>query len=123
MERNNFIQELAIAFGLLVLLGLFLNPFDLYMTDKTSMTVLGIFLILYLLFVVYFWRERTQDEREVFHALRTGRLSFFVGSAVLTMGIAYQMLTLHMVDPWLIYTLGAMVLSKVAGSIWNTKQH
>ena len=123
MERNNFLQEFAIAAGLLIILGLFLNPFDLYMSDKTSMTVLGIFLILYLLFVVYLWRERARDEREAFHALRTGRLSFFVGSAVLTLGIAYQMFTIHMVEPWLVYTLGAMVLAKVAGSIWNTKQH
>jgi len=78
---------------------------------------LPIFLIVaFLVFSSLFWKERSKDERENLHRLNAGRISFMIGSAILTLGIIIQSLA-HNVDPWLVITLSSMILAKVASRI------
>lgn len=64
------------------------------------------------------WNETAHDEREQSHKQFAGRVSFLVGTSILFLGILVQGFH-HNVDPWLIYALSGMVLSKIASRIYS----
>lgn len=110
--------ESIISLLILGILILFLNPTHLLMPDTiNSMLILGL-IISFLVFVGSVWREKAKDEREALHIQKAGRISFLVGSAILVVGIISQAQK-HNIDPWLIYTLSAMVLTKTIARIWH----
>jgi hypothetical protein len=118
MSKLSFKSEIVTSVILVIILSLFLRPTSLLM-PKTAEMMLPIFLIVgFLVFATLFWKERSADERENLHRLNAGRLSFLVGSTILTLGILVQS-TRHDVDPWLIYTLVFMILAKVASRIYS----
>lgn len=104
--------EIIIGVILLGILVIFLNPTHLLMPDSiTLMLILGL-LIGFLGFIGLVWKERANDEREVSHIAKAGRLSFFSGATMLVIGIAVQAFQ-HEVDPWLLYALFVMVFTKL----------
>ncbi len=104
--------EVAIGIVLLVILGIFLNPTHLLMPDSINMMLILGLIIGFLGFIGLVWRERPNDEREVAHIGKAGRLSFFSGAAILVIGIVVQAVH-HEIDPWLLYALSVMVLAKL----------
>lgn len=104
-----------------VILGiaiLFLNPGRLGMPDSLqSMLILGL-IVAFLTFAAYIFREKSSDERESFHILNAGRISYLVGVAALITGVIIQTLN-HEIDPWLIIALCAMVFSKLLSRIYS----
>ena len=116
--KNSALSEAVFAAILLVLLVLFLNPFDFWMPDALLMTMIVGLLIAFGVFAVFVWREKSRDEREERHRMIVGRNAFLLGAATLTLGIVLESLT-HKLDPWLVITLAAMVLAKVMGLAYH----
>lgn len=110
--------ESIISLLILGILILFLNPTHLLMPDSVNAMLILSLIILFLVFTGLIWKEKPGDEREAIHIQKAGRASFLVGSAILVTGIISQAQK-HNIDPWLIYTLSAMVLTKTITRIYN----
>ncbi len=104
--------EVATALMLIVLLAAFITPPGLLMPKSTEMFLLVLFALAFFAYLGFIWKERAADEREHAHQLTAGRISFFVGSSILTIGIITQALN-HNIDPWLLGALGGMLLTKI----------
>lgn len=116
--KRQFAGETITAIFLIVLLSAFLHPTGLLMPKSMEMILLVLFILASFIFLALIWKEQAIDEREQAHQLSAGRISFFVGSSMLTFGIVYQALH-HDIDPWLIVTLGIMILTKIIVRIYN----
>lgn len=112
--------ELSVGVGLLVLLFVIFNPWNVFMPDYAVMGLLVGAVVLYLAFAALLWREGRGDEREQYHRLIADRMAFLAGSAVLLIAIVAEELA-GALDPWLVFGLAAMVLAKIAGLIYGKK--
>ncbi|MGD1003389.1 MAG: hypothetical protein ABR884_02325 [Minisyncoccia bacterium] len=111
-------KELSVGVGLLVLLFVIFNPWNLFMPGYAVMTLLVGAVVLYIFFATFLWREGSGDERERFHRLFADRIAYLAGSALLLIGIAVGELQ-HALDPWLICALALMVIAKIGGLIYG----
>lgn len=120
MQKINslFTHEAIAALILLGILIAFLNPTGLLMPESTVMFLVILFVLTYFVYMGFFWKESHGDEREQSHRLLAGRISFFVGSATLITGIVLQSLR-HEIDPWMIITLGIMLLTKIVMRLYS----
>ncbi len=116
--KNNFFQEIFVSAILIILLILFLNPFNFWMpTQFLTMIVLS-FIVVFILFTSFVWRENSKDERESFHKIMAGRIAYLVGTVSLSLGIIVQSFQ-HKLDFWLPVTLSLMILAKIIGLIYS----
>ena len=93
------------------------DPFMLWMPAPAQMTALvaaAVFAALWAGFVAY---EKSRDERELTHTMQAGRVAYLSGIAVLTLALVFQGFS-HTIDPWVMYALGVMVVSKLAVRIY-----
>lgn len=104
--------EVGIGVAILVILAVFLMPTHLLMPDSMNTLLLLALIVGFLSFIGLIWREQPSDERDQMHMHKAGRGSFFVGATILVIGVLFQALR-HDIDPWLIYALAGMVLTKV----------
>lgn len=111
-------SELAVGCGLLVLLYVIFNPWNMFMPGYVVMGLLIAAVALYIIFAIFLWRENSGDERETFHRLFADRIAYLAGSALLLIGIVAGELT-HALDPWLVFALAIMVIAKVGGLIYS----
>ncbi|MEK7595360.1 MAG: hypothetical protein AAB443_02070 [Patescibacteria group bacterium] len=112
------IIETISAIGILVIAIIFLNPGNLSMPDSVvSMLIVG-FILSFLTFAAYLFREKSSDERESIHILTAGRISYLVGVGTLILGITIQALQ-HNIDIWLVMALCAMIFSKLLSRIYS----
>lgn len=105
-------QELGAAVLLFALLTAFISPPGLLMPESSEMFLLVVFIVVFLAYMAVVWNESARDEREHVHQLMAGRISFFVGTSALTIGIIVQTMH-HNIDPWLVAALGVMILTKI----------
>ena len=120
--KNNFLQEIIISSTLIILLILFLNPFNFWMPSiLLMMMVLGL-VVMFGMFASFIWRENSRDEREGLHKMMAGRIAFLAGTASLVIGIIVQSFR-HELDFWLVFTLGVMVLAKIVGLIYSRARY
>lgn len=120
--ETKLIQEIVISLTLIGLLVFLLNPTHILMPTSLQNMLLVVLSALFILFLSFFWRENSADEREKLHKYIAGRFAFLVGVGVLVVGVIFQTLS-HEVDPWLIIALVAIVLSKIAALIYNQFKH
>ncbi len=112
------IIETISALAILGIAIFFLNPGHLTMPDSlVSMLIVG-FIVSFLTFAAYLFREKPSDERESVHILTAGRISYLVGVGTLIAGVIVQTLK-HDIDPWLIFALCAMIFSKLLSRIYS----
>ncbi len=112
------ITESITAILIFIIAVIFLNPGHLAMPDTVnSLLILG-FIVAFLAFSAFVLKEKSTDEREALHILRAGRVSYLTGVGVLVLGIVVQALK-HEVDPWLVFAICAMVLSKLLSRIYS----
>lgn len=111
--------EIIIGIIVLGILGIFLNPTHLLMPDSVNMMLILGLILGFLGFIGLFWREHASDERDTVHMQKAGRLSFFVGATILVVGIVIQALH-HEIDPWLLYALSGMVLTKLISRAFHS---
>ena len=113
---------MIVSVVLIVLLLLFLNPFELWMPPVLlMMMVLGLVLV-FALFASFIWRENSRDEREGLHKMMADRFAFLAGTASLVIGIVVQSLR-HELDVWLVFTLGIMILAKIIGLMYGRARY
>lgn len=120
--ENNLLQEISVSFILIILLILLLNPFGFWMPTQLVMMLVFSLIIIFVVFTSFIWKENAKDERESFHRMMAGRIAFLSGAGVLVIGIIVQSLS-HNLDPWLVFTLGLMILAKIGGLIYSRINH
>ena len=118
MTRDT-LPELISALVFSALAVLLINPLDLWMPSMAHTTLLACAVIAFGIIILFFLRERVQDERDEAHRSVAGRAAFLAGSAVLIVGIIVQNGS-HQIDTWLVGALIAMVLAKVTARVWTT---
>jgi amino acid transporter len=118
--KNNLpkLSELLLGVAIVVALVLLINPFEILMTSALTLTLIMILAVTVIAFAIFVWREQPRDEREALYGLKAGRLSYFVGGAVLVVAIIVQSVQ-HNLDQWLAVALGAMVITKFIVSAWT----
>lgn len=122
MEHKQNIQETIISVVFIVLLFLFLNPFDFWMPGMLLYMMIAGLVVSFALFASFIWKEQARDEREQLHKMIAGRVGYLSGIAVLVLGVVVESITSH-VDPWLIAVLGAMIVGKIAGHIYGQRRN
>jgi len=115
---NQYRSEIVIALVLIFVLALFVSPIGLLMPKSSDMLMLAVFVIVFLVYLGIVWKEYARDEREHAHQQTAGRISFFAGTSVVATGIVVQAFG-HNIDPWLVYSLGIMLLTKIAVRIYS----
>ena len=115
---QHYLGEIITAIVLILLLAAFMSPPGLLMPASTEMLFLVIFVLAFFVYLGFIWKEHARDEREHSHQLTAGRISFFVGSSILTLGIITQAIN-HDIDPWLIGSLGLMLLTKIVVRLYT----
>ena len=120
--KNNFLQEIIVSVVLIILLVLFLNPFELWMPPILLMMMMLGLVIVFSLFASFIWRENDKDEREGLHKMMAGRFAFLAGTATLVIAIIIQSFR-HELDVWLVVTLGIMILAKIVGLLYGRIKH
>lgn len=116
----NLLREFLVGFITIIAALLFLNPFGILMPNTLAMMIIGIFIIAFILFSIFIWREGSKDEREAAHKMFAGRAAFLAGSGVMVLGIIIQSFE-HKVDPWLVLGLTIMIVAKTAVLIYSKK--
>ena len=120
--KNNLLQEIIVSLVLIILLVLFLNPFEFWMPPiLLMMMVLGL-VVIFSLFASFIWRENAKDERESLHKMMAGRIAFLAGTATLVIAVIVQSFK-HELDVWLVVTLGVTILAKIVGFIYSRMKH
>lgn len=122
MNKQTFYNETFLLVALLVLLFFFINPLHVWMPSTLTYMILGAAVVVFGAFVSLVWNEQSRDEREEYHKMIAGRLAYLTGSAVLLLGIFVETLDHEMPSVWLIIALGAMILVKIATTIY-TRSH
>lgn len=108
-------SQLLVPFGVIALSYAFLDPLMVLMPTGVVYLVITLFFLGYISFTLLVWRETAHDEREHAHRAYAARVAYLAGTGVLVIGIIYQALTIHVVDPWLVLTLTIMVCAKYFG--------
>ena len=112
---KNYIQEVIVASILATIAALLWNPY--WMPMGVVYAVLVCFMLVLGGFVVFIWRERGGDEREVFIRHAAGRVAYIMSSCALALGIVWQTVTVHTVDPWLVASFILALLAKILGFV------
>ena len=119
--KNNPTKEIILSILLLTTAALFCNPLQkLWMPTMFASAILLCFLIIFILFAAFIWKEKPRDEREEANRLLAGRVGFLAGTGILVIGIIYQTLK-HNLDIWLLVTLLIMILAKLIVGIYSEK--
>ena len=118
MIKNNFLQEVTVSLVLIILLALLLNPFHFWMPTNVLIAMLVGFMVVFALFASFVWKEGAKDEREILHRMFAGRVAYLVGTGTLVLAITMQCFS-HTLDPWLVVTLGLMILAKIGGVVYS----
>lgn len=121
MRTKPYVNEITIAFTLIVLLILCLNPLDVFMPSRIVMILLVAIVILFSVFAALLWREKPRDERESLHRMVASRIGFLTGSTILLIAIVFQEFH-HESDPWLTIALVGMIIGKMIGFLYGEKK-
>lgn len=110
-ELTHYSSDLVLSLGVLVILGVISILSTASLSDMIHIPMLIIFSLGYLVFMAFFWRGKHHDEREAEHAGFAGKVAYGIGVSVVTIAIVVQSYT-HTLDPWILFTLGAMIVSR-----------
>lgn len=116
-----FISEIAIAALLIVLAALLWNPY--WMPMGLFYIVLACFIAVFGGFAAFLWREKGGDERDVLIRHVAARFAYLSGALVMAIGIIYETLTRHAVDPWLAVAFIVAILGKAAGFVYGKERY
>ena len=114
--------EFSITLVFMVLLAFLVNPQEhLWMPNMSEQVLVAILVLLFAAYAIFFWREKSHDEREDLHRMFAGRVAFLAGAGMLVISIALQAHT-GMIDPALPLSLGAMIFAKSAARAWGSRR-
>lgn len=118
---KNKVLHIFLAVALVALLVLLTDPFMVFMPPMVALVVLLIIVLLVATWSGFILRETAVDEREMSHKMHAGQIAYLSGTAVLTIGIVYEALVLHHVDPFLALALGVIVVVKLLARAYFDK--
>lgn len=110
---KSFISEIVVAILLIALAILLWNPY--WMPMGLFYVVLVCFIVVFGGFAAFIWREKGGDERDILIRHVAARFAYLSGALVMAVGIIYEALAHHAVDPWLAVAFIVTVLGKAAG--------
>ena len=113
--KNLVNKQFLVPVVVLALSYAFLDPFMVLMPTAFIYMLLALFFLGFISFALLVWHEKAYDEREHAHRAHAARFAYLAGAGILVLGIIYQALALHSVDPWLILALTVMVFAKYLG--------
>lgn len=113
--------DIVLPIILIAALILLANPYMFWMPSALHMAVLVFFIIAFVLFSAFVWKEHAADERENLHRFIVGRFAFLTMTSVLVIGVTIQTIN-HTLDIWLVAALVAGILAKVIGGIYTKSQ-
>ena len=114
-------KDIFVPLILTVFLALLLEPFG-FMPPAATMTILALVVAGFVLFSLFLWREKGADEREESHIHKADRVGFIFGALVLVVAIVSESIG-HMLSPWLVVALIAMILAKAIALIYQKYVH
>ena len=79
------------------------------MGEMVALTLVSVGLIVWAGFIL---QEQPQDEREVVLKMKSGRIAYVSGLAILLTALIVQGMQ-HSIDPWIAVSLGVMVAAKL----------
>ena len=110
MNKNFLHTVVAILVIFLLLVLADLIPFWMpMMGELVALLLVSVGLIVWAGFIL---QEQAQDEREVLLKMKSGRIAYVSGLAILLIALVVQGLE-HQIDPWIAISLGVMVAAKL----------
>lgn len=116
------IKELLLSITLLILLIIFLNPFNFFMPSELVMMLSFILVTLFIVFAAFVFKEKAADEREVLHRYIANRYAYLLGSGTLVLAIVVQEMQ-HDLDPWIVIALAVMIFAKIVGLLYSKMKY
>jgi hypothetical protein len=113
-------KQLLYYLGLLIFIALLTGYTAAGQPDSMSMgQMVGVStaLVIYAVLSSLVGEQHTVDERETAHRYAASRIALIVGTAMLSVGILYQLFT-HQVDYWLLAALIGINVSKIISLIY-----
>ena len=112
MKKYRQLLDVVLLIGLATIALLAIAPETFVMPSSLQMVILAAVLGLIATFLVLFWREHPDDEREMQNQAIASRAAYTVGSLVLITALIIQSLK-HELDPAVPIALLAMIATKV----------
>jgi len=112
MKKYKQLLDVILLLGLAIIALLAIVPKAIVMPSSLQMLILAVVLGLIATFLVLFWREQPDDEREMQNQALASRSAYTIGSLVLIIALIIQSLR-HNLDPAIPITLLAMIATKV----------
>lgn len=119
--KNKFTQEIIVSTAFIVLVVLYMNPFDWHMTTTALTFTMAMVVVVFGVFIGLVFDERPRDEREALHVRVASRAGYVAGLIAVVGVIAVQSIQGD-VDTWALVVLGVMVLGKSWGAWWAKKR-
>ncbi len=114
-------KDIIVPAALIILLALLLEPFG-FMPSAMVMTILALIVAAFAVFSLFLWREKGEDEREEAHIHKADRLGFIFGALVLIVAVVAESIG-HMLSPWLVAALMAMLAAKAVGLVYQKSRN
>ena len=115
----NYKGELGVLVGLLGLLFVLFNPWNVLMPGYVVMALIIGAMVLFAAFAIFLWKENRGDERESLHRMFADRVAFLAGSGTLLAAIIIQESLHQPISPWIFGTLGIMILAKTISIVYS----
>lgn len=112
MKKYKQLFDIILLLGLSTIALLAIAPKTFVMPSSLQMILLAIVLGLIAAFLVLFWREDPEDEREMQNQALASRSAYTIGSLTLIIALIMQSLS-HNLDPVIPITLLAMIATKI----------
>jgi cobalamin synthase len=112
MKKSKQLLDVILLLGLGMIALLAITPKTFIMPSSVQMLVLAAVLGLIATFLVLFWREQPDDEREMQNQALASRSAYIVGSLVLITALIIQSLH-HNLDSAIPIALLAMIATKI----------
>jgi FtsH-binding integral membrane protein len=120
MKKYKSLLDIALLLGLAVVALVAILPDTILMPNTAQMLLIATVLVLVSTFLVFFWREKPNDEREYENQAHASRVAYLVGSGALLIAMAVQSIQ-HTLDATAPVTLLAMIVTKLV--IQNRKDN
>jgi FtsH-binding integral membrane protein len=112
MKKYKSLLDIVLLLGLGTIAFLAVAPEAVVMPSALQMLLLAAVLVLISSFLVFLWREKPNDERELHNQALASRWAYLIGCVVLILALVIQGLK-HDLDPFIPIALLAMIATKI----------
>ncbi len=112
MKKYKQLLDIILLLGLTIIAVFAIAPKTFVMPSRLQMLIVALVLGLVAAFLVFLWREKPDDEREMQNQALASRSAYIVGSIVLIVGLLIQSLN-HNLDSAIPVALLAMIATKI----------